>query len=98
MKSKVDMPTKELNEEVKKLIQDEWKQKRELPFECKILDEEPVEVHNHLSGRSCMLEPDAIAVYDSIKGAELLKEYEIVRQGVTWFRKHFPKEYMILLD
>ena len=45
-----------------------------------------------------MLEPDAIAVYDSIKGAELLKEYEIVRQGVQWFRKHFPKEYMILLD
>ena len=72
--------------------------KRELPFKCKVIDKEPVEVHNHLSGRSCILEPDAIAVYDSIKGAELIGEYEIVRQGVQWFRKHFPQEYMILLD
>ena len=38
MKIKVDMPTEELNQEVTKLIQDAWEQKRELPFECRILD------------------------------------------------------------
>ena len=72
--------------------------KRELPFACEIYDKEPVEVHNHLSGKSCMLEPDAIAVFDCIKGAEITKEYDMARKGLAWFRKHFPKEYMILLD
>ena len=45
-----------------------------------------------------MLEPDAVAVYDMIAGGNLTGDYEIVRQGCDWFRKHFPKQYMILLD
>ena len=53
-----------------------------------------------------MLEPDAVAVYDSIKGAEYLADpnngddpkWETVRKGITWFQKHYPKEYFILLD
>ena len=40
--------------------------KRKLPFECMILDAEPVRVTNPFSGESCMLEPDAVAVYDCI--------------------------------
>ena len=57
------------------------------------------------SGQSCVLQPTAIAVYDAIKGAEMLAEssgedglYDTVRKGLDWFRKHYPKEYMVLLD
>jgi len=69
-----------------------------LPFKCMILDNEPVEVTNPFSGQSCILVPEAVAVYDCIKGSEMLGDYNAVRKGLNWFRKHFPKEYMVLLD
>ena len=69
-----------------------------LPFDCMILDSEPVVVTNPFSGNSCRLTPEAVAVYDCIKGAEMVGEYTMVRKGLEWFRKHFPAEYMILLD
>ena len=76
-----------------------------LPFECMVLDK-PEEIQNPLSKEKVMLEPDAVAVYDSIKGAEILADqnngddskWEIVRKGIAWFQKYYPKEYMILLD
>lgn len=71
---------------------------RKLPFECTIFDNEPVMVVNKFSGESCMLEPDAVAVYDCILGSEMMGDYNNVRKGLDWFAKHFPKEYMILLD
>ena len=71
---------------------------RKLPFECLILDKEPQLVANRFSGESVMLPPDAIAVYDSIMGAEMMGDYKTVRKGLDWFRKHFPSEYMVLLD
>ena len=46
----------------------------------------------------CMLEPDAVAVYDSIMGAQYTNDYKTIRKGLDWFRKHFPAEYMVLLD
>lgn len=72
--------------------------KRKLPFDCMILDSEPVKVKNPFSGESCMLEPDAVAVYDSIMGAQYVNDYKRIQKGLDWFRRHFPKEYMILLD
>ena len=83
----------------------EKKKKRPLPFPCQVLEDEE-EIQNPYSGEKVMLEPDAVAVYDSIKGAEMLADpnngddpkWEIVRKGLDWFRKHFPKEYMALLD
>lgn len=71
---------------------------RKLPFECLILDSEAVEVRNPFSGQSCKLEPDAVAVYDVIMGASMTGNYQTVQKGLNWFRKHFPQEYMILLD
>lgn len=71
---------------------------RKLPFPCTILDKEPVLVKNRFSGESCMLEPDAVAVYDCMMGAEMMGDYKTVRKGLDWFAKHFPEEYMILLD
>lgn len=71
---------------------------RKLPFDCMVLDEAPVRVENPFSGESVMLEPDAVAVYDTMRGAEMFGDYTTVRKGLDWFRKHFPAEYMVLLD
>jgi hypothetical protein len=71
---------------------------RKLPFDCRVIDQDPVEVANPYSGETCTLEPDAVAVYDTIKGAELFKQYDLVRKGLDWFREHEPKAYMVLLD
>lgn len=72
--------------------------KRKLPFDCMILDTEAVRITNPFSGESCMLEPDAVAVYDTMRGAEMFGDYKTVRKALDWFRKYFPAEYMILLD
>jgi hypothetical protein len=69
-----------------------------LPFNCLILDDAPVEVTNPFSGESCILTPEAVAVYDSIRGAEMIGNWTLVRQGIEWFIENFPSEYMILLD
>jgi len=69
-----------------------------MPFECAILDSAPVEVRNPFSGESCVLTPEAVAVYDSISGANMMGDYKTARLGLDWFRKYFPKEYMVLLD
>ena len=63
-----------------------------------ILDTEPVEVQNPFSGETCVLTPEAVAVYDTIKGAEIFGQYQTVRKGLEWFRKYFPAEYYVLLD
>jgi hypothetical protein len=69
-----------------------------LPFKCEILDKEPVLVSNPFSGESCMLTPEAVAVYDTIKGCEMVGDYDMMAKGLDWFSEHFPTEYMILLD
>ena len=42
------------------------------PFPVEIMDRAPVEVANPFSGEKVMLEPIAVAVYDCIKGAEMM--------------------------
>ena len=69
-----------------------------LPFEVTIYDKEPVEVQNRFGGASVMLEPEAVAVYDVIMGAERLGLYKEMQKGLDWFRKNHPDEYMVLLD
>ena len=68
------------------------------PFPVVIIDTQPVKVTNQFSGESVMLEPVAVAVYDCIKGAEMLQDYKMVEEGLEWFSKNYPKEYMVLLD
>ena len=63
-----------------------------------ILDEEPVEVQNPFSGESATLSPDEVAVYDYIKGCELMRDYDGVRKGLDWFARANPEAYMTLLD
>ena len=40
----------------------------------------------------------AIAVYDVIMGSEMFQDWKSHRQGLDWFIKYFPREYMVLLD
>ena len=75
------------------------------PFPVEIIDVQPVEVAIPYSGQKVTLQPTAIAVYDCIKGAEMMadgdfddKHLDTVRKGIEWFQMHYPKEYMVLLD
>ncbi len=68
------------------------------PFPVEIIDTKPVEVTNPFSKQKVMLEPIAVAVYDCIKGAEMLGEYDTVQKGIDWFIEHYPEEYGVLLD
>ena len=71
--------------------------KRELPFPCEVLDY-PEEIKNPYSGVTVKLPPDAVAVYDCIKVAEMIGNNEHLRKGLDWFIKHEPEAYMKLLD
>ena len=68
-----------------------------LPFACELYSDGG-EVSNPFSGEKCNLTADALSVYDTITGAEYLQKYDTVRKGLDWFQKHYPKEYMVLLD
>ncbi len=63
-----------------------------------ILDEEPGEVQNPFSGETATLSPEEVAVYDYIKGCELMGDYTGVRKGLDWFSRQNPEAYMTLLD
>ena len=71
--------------------------KRKLPFDCVVL-EHPEEITNKFSGEKVMLPPDAVAVYDTIKGAEIIGNAEHLRKGIDWFIENEPDAYTKLLD
>ncbi len=68
----------------------------------------PETVKNPFSGESVELEPIAVAVYDLVKGAEILAgrttgsasadHAKSMRRGLDFFAKFYPSEYMTLLD
>ena len=71
------------------------------PFDQCFMGDTPTKeltIQNPYSNDSVKLPAFAVAIYDTIKGAELTEDYDIVRQGLTWFQKNFTKEYMVLLD
>ena len=67
------------------------------PFPVTLGTEHEV-ITNPYSGEQVGLDPVAVAVYDVIKGAELLGDHDTVRKGLDWFMQHYPSEYMTLLD
>jgi len=67
------------------------------PFPVTLGTEREV-ITNPYSGEQAELDPVAVAVYDVIKGAELLGDSETVRKGIDWFIQHYPDAYMTLLD
>ena len=72
--------------------------KMKLPFKDLLIGTESELVTNPFSGESCTLTPEAVAVYDTIRGCEMFGDYKGLRKGLDWFRKHYPEEYMVLLD
>jgi hypothetical protein len=83
-------------------LQESWQEKmqgRPMPFpDAVIADDHPASVSNPFSGESILLDPQEIAVYDVIMGANLTKNWDLVRKGSDWFRKHNPEAYMVLID
>jgi len=71
---------------------------RRIPDDLEILDVEPVVVTNPYTGAQATLEPDAVAVYDWIKGSEVIGHSKDMETGLEWFRKHEPAAYRLLLD
>ena len=71
--------------------------KRKLPFDCEVLDK-PELIKNPFTNEEVMLPPDAVAVYDTIKGAEMVGNDDHLRKGLDWFIKNEPEAYMKLLD
>ena len=55
-------------------------------------------VKNRFSGEPIELEPLAVAMYDAIMGYEAFGLYDRMQEGLTWFRKYYPKAYHVLLD
>jgi hypothetical protein len=69
-----------------------------LPYKNMFVGTESELISNPFSGESILLKPEAVAVYDTLRGCEMLGDYKGLRKGLDWFRQHFPAEYMILLD
>ena len=85
-----------------------------LPFAGADYSDRPLEmetVSNPFSGQSIAMPRFAVAVYDVTMGSNLIAErydqlhgmgsspaWKDVRKGLDWFRQHFAKEYMVLLD
>ena len=63
-----------------------------------VLDNEPVRVENPFSGASIILQPEEVAVYDYLKGCELIGDFKGLRKGIDWFIDNNAEAYMVLLD
>ena len=69
-----------------------------LPYKDIFVGAESELITNPFSGESVMLTPEAVAVYDTLKGCEIFGDYAGLRKGLDWFIDNFPKEYYVLLD
>ena len=69
-----------------------------LPYKGITVGTENETITNPFSGASCVLSPEAVAVYDTIQGCERFGDYKGLQKGLDWFRRQYPSEYMILLD
>ena len=49
-------------------------------------------------GQYAKLPAFAVAIYDTIIGAERTEDYTLMQKGLTWFQKNFTDEYYVLLD
>jgi len=63
-----------------------------------VYDTKTVTVMNPFSGESCKLTPEEVAVYDYLKGCELIGDHKGLRKGIDWFINNNTQAYMALLD
>ena len=69
-----------------------------LPYKGITVGTQSETITNPFSGESCLLSPEAVAVYDTIQGCERFGDYKGLQKGLDWFRRYYPSEYMVLLD
>ena len=62
------------------------------------LGDGPEVITNPFSGRSVELDPVGVALYDLVKGCELLGDYKTMGLALEAFAERYPEEYFILLD
>ena len=55
-------------------------------------------IRNPYSGAGCELDATGVALYDFVRGCEVMGDYQKMQQGLTLFRKLYPDEYYVLLD
>jgi hypothetical protein len=89
MKPKIKFETKIVEHEGKKI---------KMPFDCQIYPDKQVTVANRFTGQETTMPGFAASVYDVIIGAEMIQDWDTVRLGLDWFRKHFAEQYMVVLD
>ena len=62
------------------------------------LGDGPEVITNPFSGRSVKLDPVGVALYDLVKGCELIEDYKTMGLALEAFSERYPEEYYILLD
>ena len=85
-------------EKPKKKTIDWYGSKVDVPFDCQIYPEKEVKIANSFGAEECTMPGYAAAVYDTIIGAEMFKDWDTQRKGLDWFQKNFPEQYMVVLD
>ena len=71
------------------------------PFNECYFGKEPtkeITLSNRFSGQTAVVPAFAVAIYDTIIGAERIQDYTLMQKGLTWFQKNFIKQYYTLLD
>ena len=71
------------------------------PFDECYFGKEPTKeltISNRFSGESATVPAFAVAIYDTIIGAERIQNYTLMQKGLDWFSRNFTKQYMTLLD
>jgi hypothetical protein len=71
------------------------------PFNECFFGKEPtkeITLANRFSGETATVPAFAVAIYDTIIGAEQTQNYDLMQKGLDWFSRNFTKQYMILLD
>ena len=71
------------------------------PFNECYFGKEPtkeITLSNRFSGQTATVPAFAVAIYDTIIGAERIQDYTLMQKGLTWFQKNFIKQYYTLLD
>ena len=71
------------------------------PFNECFFGKEPtkeITISNRFSGERATVPAFALAIYDTIIGAEQTQNYDLMQKGLNWFSRNFTKQYMILLD
>jgi len=71
------------------------------PFNECYFGKEPTKemtISNRFSGETATVPAFAVAIYDTIIGAEQTQNYDLMQKGLDWFSRNFTKQYYTLLD